>query len=107
MSNRKDDTFIVKAENAFFALPKWLKKRGCNTYSFSDHKTINVGYDTRPDSDWGGKYTWLGRIVVLDPALFEKTQVAIRKAYGWKSADQAEADALGTHEQFDEPAASP
>lgn len=90
MSDRgKAKPFIVKTEKAFKALPHWLKARGCNTYSWSDGRRINVGYDTRPDSDWGGKYTWRGSIIVCDAGLFDRTLeeivAAFRKigAHGW------------------------
>lgn len=79
---QKDKPFIVKTPNAFHALPKWLRERGCNTYSYSRLDIINVGYDTKPDSDWGGRYTPLGYIIIKDKALFDPTIAAIRKAYG-------------------------
>lgn len=90
--SERDKPFIVKAEKAFGALPRWLKERGCNTYSWSDGRHIQVGYDTKPDSDWGGKYTNRGFIVVTDPQLFDRTLEEIRKAfrknraYGWENA---------------------
>lgn len=71
MSQRRDDTFIVAGENAFPALPRWLKERGINTYSLNfkrsakGSETINVGYDSKPDKSWS-KYEWRGRVVVLD-----------------------------------------
>lgn len=90
MSDR-DKPFIVKTEKAFGALRYWLKERGCNTYSWSDGRHIQVGYDSKPDSDWG-KYENRGFIVVVDKALFDKTCDAIRdafrknRAYGWEQA---------------------
>lgn len=79
----KDRPFIVKSERAFGALKHWLKERGCNTYSFSRSDIINVGYDTKPDSDWGGRYTPRGYIILKDKTLFDQTCKAIEKAYGW------------------------
>jgi hypothetical protein len=81
--SEREKPFIVKSEKAFGALKHWLKERGCNTYSFSDSRKINVGYDTKPDSDWG-KYTWKGSIIICDPGLFPATEAAIQKAYGWE-----------------------
>lgn len=86
--------FIVKTEKAFGALRHWLKELGCNTYSFSDRKHIQVGYDSKPDSDWG-KYTNRGFIIVLDESLFERTHDEIEnafrwyRAYGWENARKA------------------
>lgn len=75
--------FIVASEKALPALPRWLKERGCNTYSFSSQRRINVGYDTKPDSDWGGRYSKRGTIVIVNEALFDKVCKAINKAYGY------------------------
>ncbi|MDE2096824.1 MAG: hypothetical protein KGL39_06215 [Patescibacteria group bacterium] len=86
--SERDKPFIVKAERAFGALRYWLKERDCNTYSHSDRKHIQVGYDSKPDSDWG-KYTNRGFIVVCNEALFDRTLEEIAKAfvknnaYGW------------------------
>lgn len=77
-----DRPFIVKGENAFRPLKRWLKELGCNTYSYSERRKINVGYDTKPDSDWG-KYTWRGSIIICSPELFEPVEKVIRAAYGW------------------------
>lgn len=80
--------FIVASEKAFKALPHWLKERGCNTYSYHNRKGFAVGYDSRPDSDWG-KYERRGYIRVCNPEMFDATEDAIaaafRKigAYGW------------------------
>lgn len=95
MSGDRQKPFFVKSEKAFGALKHWLKERDCNTFSWSDRKKINVGYDTKPDSDWG-KYTWRGSIIILDETLFQRTQTEIEKAfrsygaYGWteKAASQ-------------------
>jgi hypothetical protein len=87
----KDKPFIVKYEKAFGALRYWLKDRGCNSLSYSDRRHIQVGYDSKPDSDWG-KYENRGFIVVCDETLFDRTleevQKAYRKngAYGWTGA---------------------
>jgi hypothetical protein len=89
MMSERDKPFIVKSEKAFGALHLWLRERGCNTYSLSDGMNIQVGYDSRPDSDWG-KYDNRGFIRVYDPALFDRTQDEIKKAfkankaYGWE-----------------------
>jgi len=78
----KDKPFIVASEKAFGALPRWLKERGCNTYNYNDEKHIQVGFDAKPNSDWG-RYTNCGYIVVTKPELFEATCKAIEQAYGW------------------------
>ena len=88
MSN-KDKPFIVQSEKAFGALKYWLKERGCNTYSYSRLDIINVGYDTKPDSDWGGRYEPRGYIIIKDKALIEPTRRAIEKAYGWPAKESA------------------
>lgn len=84
MSDR-NKPFIVASKKAFGALPHWLRERGCNTYShsYSADEPIQVGYDTKPDSDWGGKYDNRGRIIVRDPELFDETCKVIERAYGW------------------------
>jgi len=65
--------FIVKERKALKALPYWLKEQPLvNTCSFSTGNTIQIGHDTKPDSDWGGKYTMLNSIVILDPLLFDE-----------------------------------
>lgn len=93
MSN--DKPFIVKSGKAFGALRFWLKERNCNTYSFSNRRHIQVGYDSKPNSDWG-KYTNHGFIVVADEALFDQTTIEIEKAfrknraYGWETAALSE-----------------
>lgn len=78
----KDRPFIVKSEKAFGALKYWLRERGCNTYSWSRNDIINVGYDTKPNSDCG-RYTPRGYIIIKGKGLFEATCAAIEKAYGW------------------------
>jgi hypothetical protein len=89
---QKDKPFIVKSEKAFGALRHWLKERGCNTYSSSRADIINVGYDTKPDSGWGGKYTPRGFILIKDSDLYDRTckeiEDAFRKngAWGWTSS---------------------
>jgi hypothetical protein len=88
---QKDKPFIVKGTNALPALKHWLKERGCNTYSFSRSDIINVGYDTKPDGDWG-KYTPKGYIILKDKTLFDATCAAIEKAYGWKRSPQGSAE---------------
>jgi hypothetical protein len=88
VTDKKDKPFIVKSEKAFGALKHWLRERGCNTYSFSRSDIINVGYDTKPDGDWG-KYTPRGYIIIKGDGLFEPTCQAIEKAYGWKRSDAA------------------
>ena len=81
MSSERDKPFIVKSEKALGkALRMWLKERGCNTYSWSTRRHIQVGYDSKPDSDWG-KYTNHGFIVICDESLFDATIEAIRKAF--------------------------
>ncbi|MGJ4928118.1 hypothetical protein ACQR1K_13330 [Bradyrhizobium sp. HKCCYLRH3095] len=70
-------------ERAFRPLARWLKERGCNAYSYDDGQTIRVGYDTKPESDWGGRYTPKGRLIVTKPELFEQTCKTIERAYGW------------------------
>lgn len=95
MTEQRDKPFIVKGENAFPALRYWLKERGCNTYSFSDGRHIQVGFDLNPDSDWSRKYTNKGFIVVLDKALFDPTCKAIEEAFrkngafGWDDRKSA------------------
>lgn len=86
MTEQRDKPFIVKSERAFGALKHWLKERGCNTYSYSTRRHIQVGYNTNPESDWG-RYTNRGFIVVCDDALFEPTRIAIEKAYGWPTRE--------------------
>ena len=89
-SRERDKPFIIKSEKAFGALRHWLRDRGCNSFSYSDSKHIQVGYDSNPASDWG-KYENRGFIRVCDPTLFERTQEEIRKAfrankaYGWEA----------------------
>ena len=80
MSETKDKPFIVKSEKAFGAIRYWLKERGCNTYSWSRQDIINVGYDSKPESDWG-KYSPRGYIVIKDKNLFDATCKAIEEAY--------------------------
>ena len=93
---RRDDPdapFIVAGEKAFTALRWWLKERGCNTYSWSDQRYIQVGYDSKPDSDWG-KYENHGFIIVRNPDKYfkrtceeiEKAFIA-NKAYGWEQSE--------------------
>lgn len=87
---RKDKPFIVMRPNAFPALKRWLKDRGCNTYSYSRLGIINVGYDTKPGSDWGGRYEPRGYILIKGNGdLFDQTIAAIRKAYGMEVEDAA------------------
>lgn len=87
----RDKPFIVKSEKAFGAIRHWLRERNCNTYSFSDGRHIQVGYDSKPDSDWG-KYENRGFIVVMSKELFDPTCKAIEdafrknKAFGWEAA---------------------
>lgn len=90
-NKRKHDprTFIVRAEAAFGALPHWVKGVGANTYSFSDRRSITVGYDTNPGSDWGGKYSPRGRIIIVTPELFDQTEAALRKALGFDALDKS------------------
>ena len=44
-ADKTDKPFIVKTEKAFGAIRHWLKERDCNTYSWSDGRHIQVGYD--------------------------------------------------------------
>jgi len=71
--------FIIAGEKGLKALPYWLRDLGVNTYSYSRRTKINVGYDSKPDSDWG-KYEWRGSIIIRDPDLFDKTETVIAKA---------------------------
>ena len=77
--------FIVANEKGLRAVGKFVKAKGANVYSYSSQGYINIGYDTKPDSDWGGKYTRYGGIVVTKPELFELTCKAIEKALGWNT----------------------
>lgn len=60
-----------------------LNAAGCNTYSASTDKTgaviIPLGYDSRPDSDWG-RYT-RGNIIirVTDEKLLAMVEKAVRR----------------------------
>lgn len=86
--------FIVKGENAFPALPKWLREncKTANSYSYSPEIGriyVSIGYDTKPDSDWG-KYTKLGGVIVfssIDGGLWERTEKIIRKTLGFSEAE--------------------
>lgn len=77
----KNAPFIVAGEPAFKALPHWLREREGTVNIYSTGKVdkfgnpiINVGHDTKPNSVWGGKYTWLGGIVVRDRDLLDRTE---------------------------------
>lgn len=75
--------FVVANENGLRAVGKFVKAKGANTFSYRDESFINIGYDTKPDSDWGGRYTRYGSIIVTKPELFEPVCNEIRKALGW------------------------
>lgn len=74
--------FIVANDAGLRALPRWLKERGCNTYSYAKQTVIGVGYDSKPDSDWG-KYERRGTIFIRNAAMFDAVCEVIRKTYGW------------------------
>jgi hypothetical protein len=66
----KAQAFIMTGSAAALkALPKWLKARAINTFSFSSGETISVG-----TNHIGQGYEWRGRIV------FKAGNVAERKA---------------------------
>lgn len=76
------DRLFVASERGVNAVRGFVKARGANVYSYSSRNYINIGFDTRPDSDWGGRYTKRGSIVVTKPELFEPTCKAIEAALG-------------------------
>jgi hypothetical protein len=65
-----DKPFIVASEKGLKALPYWLRKIDYNTWSWSDQRRINIGWDSKPDSDWSKSYP-RGSIVITKPELFE------------------------------------
>jgi len=75
--------FIVANEKGVKAVAKFVKAKGANCYSYSSNDYIAIGYDEKPDSDWG-KYTKYGGIVITRPELFEATEKAVRKVLGWE-----------------------
>jgi hypothetical protein len=80
MKHKPDGPFIVKDHRALIALRYWLKKQTLvNTFSYSSTKCINLGHDTRPDSDWGGRYTPLKRIIILDETLFDEVEKVCKR----------------------------
>lgn len=74
---------IVANDKGLALVGRFIKELGCNVYSYSTNKFISVGYDDKPNSDYGGKYTRYGGIVVTKEELFEPTCKAIEKALGW------------------------
>jgi hypothetical protein len=84
--NTETKKWIVANDKGLKSVGKFVKSKGANTYSFSSLDCINIGYDTKPDSDWGGNYTWRGRIIVTKEELFDPTCKAIEKALGWGNA---------------------
>jgi len=79
------DKFVIANKKGLNAVKYFVKKKGANVYSYSSGNSIGIGYDTKPDSDWGGRYTPLGRIIITKDELFEPACKAIEKALGWKS----------------------
>lgn len=75
--------FIVANKSGLRLVGRYVKETDCNTFSYSDQKCIAVGYDSKPNSDWGN-YTKYGTVIVTKPELFEPTLDAIGRALGFK-----------------------
>jgi hypothetical protein len=80
------DWFRIRDERSFELLPKWIKKQPVNTYSFPRQDRngdwiILLGWDDRPDSDWGRfkgnrAAIWAGS----DKAFALRVEVVVRDA---------------------------
>jgi len=76
-------------------LKRAAKASGCNGMSFSTDRTghplITVGYDTKPDSDWG-KWTCHYIVHCKTAELYQSAVNALCDVFGW---DDREAIILG------------
>lgn len=84
------DRFIVSNDKGMNALPHVLRKhrKSANVYSIypTDKSTcFQLGWDDKPDSDWGRYRGAVLRVIVPAKAKdYEKpVEAAIRKALGW------------------------
>ena len=81
--------FIVKEKKAFPALKGWLKKiqkenwGKINSLSYPRDNIIQIGHDDKPESDWGGKYTRYGWVLIKNMELRNATENIIRGFMGW------------------------
>ena len=82
------DKFIVAGERGLKALPHVIGKRSVNVYSHGGtaarQAVFTLGWDSKPDSDWGRYKGASLRVISTRPELHRPTENAIRKALGWK-----------------------
>ena len=87
----KLDWFRVRDEAAFERLPAWIKRQPVNTYSGlrQDKRgdwIFLLGYDRKPDSDWGRFEGHRAAIWFASEALADMADPFIRRGLGWPDA---------------------
>lgn len=87
---RKLDWFRVRDEAGLEALPHWIKGRKprVNTYRLpmpdrNGNPVLMLGYDRKPDSDWGKFEGHTAAIWFASEELAEKSDPFVRKGLGW------------------------
>lgn len=82
----KADRFIIANEKGLCALPGVLRKHmrsvRCNVYS-GDGRSFGIGWDDKPDSDWGRYKGTTMRVMVAKEQYAAPVEAIIRKALGW------------------------
>lgn len=90
--DRPLDWLRVRDPSGLDRIAKFLKGRGCNTFNGPkpDRKgdwIILIGYDARPDSDWGRFQGHSCAIWFASEELADRGEQCIRKAWGWATDD--------------------
>ena len=70
---------IVSNEKGLRLVKRFVKSKHCNSFGHNCDDYISIGWDDRPDSDWG-RYTKYGTIIVRNPDLFDSFLEEIRKS---------------------------
>lgn len=83
------DKFIVSNDKGMSALPHVLRKHKSrvNVYSFcptDKNTTFTLGWDDRPDSDWGKYRGARLRVIVTNSIYRDRVESEIRKTLGWE-----------------------
>ena len=78
------DKFIVSRRDALPVLDKIVRRKvrdgEVNTFSPGMNGNLNMGWDARPNSDWGKYQGHSFRIIVTDAALYEDARRTLQNA---------------------------
>lgn len=84
------DWLRIRNEGDLKRIPGWMKGRRCNTYNRKPDKNGNqimlLGYDDRPDSDWGRFKGNSAAIWFASDALADAAEATVQRGLGWKPA---------------------